>query len=345
MTSTVQFTENEPYEKGFAEVFDQQIAPELEDLERERLALYRKRQRRLTITIVVTAVFALVAAVLSVVTWGHLPQTWGILTMDQPVSWPLFFAFPVLIPPAIGYVCISKLGVAHGEALRGIVVAAACSFFGDLEYFREPGDRFDRERFTKLGVTPMGRWSRFEDLFVGRYRDTDFKIVDAAVYQGSGQGSGRIVFDGLLFEIGVPIEFSGRILIGRDEGQVANALKGFFKDRFGNESRVQFADAAFEDRFAVYASDTSEAMRLVSPRFCKNLLALADAYSGKSLGAAFVDGVFLLAVPVPGNLFEPGSIKQSVYDCEDDIHELLKEITVAHRVIEYLHGEYPERSA
>ena len=61
MTSTVQFTENEPYEKGFAEVFDQQIAPELEDLERERLALYRKRQRRLTITIVVTAVFALVA--------------------------------------------------------------------------------------------------------------------------------------------------------------------------------------------------------------------------------------------------------------------------------------------
>ena len=62
------------------------------------------------------------------------------------------------------------------------------------------------------------------------------------------------------------------------------------------------------------------------------------AYDGKSLCAGFVDGVFLLAVPVDGNLFEPGSITRSVYECEDDIHMFLEEITIAHRVIDILHG-------
>jgi hypothetical protein len=68
------------------------------------------------------------------------------------------------------------------------------------------------------------------------------------------------------------------------------------------------------------------------------MLALAEAHDDKSLGAGFVDGVFLLAVPVDGDLFEPGSVTRSVYECEDDIHKFLKEITIAHRVIDILHG-------
>ena len=59
-------------------------------------------------------------------------------------------------------------------------------------------------------------------------------------------------------------------------------------------------------------------------------------YTEGSLGRA----IFLLAIPIKGNLFEPGSIKQSVFDCEDDIRELMREITISHRVIDYLHGEF-----
>ncbi len=65
----------------------------------------------------------------------------------------------------------------------------------------------------------------------------------------------------------------------------------------------------------------------------------------ESQHAAFVDGVFLLAVPVPGDFFEPGSVRRSVYDCEEDIHKFLNQITIAHRVIDRLHGEVPPRPA
>lgn len=69
------------------------------------------------------------------------------------------------------------------------------------------------------------------------------------------------------------------------------------------------------------------------------MLALADTHNDKTLGAGFVDGVFLLAVPVDDDLFEPGSVTRSVYDCEDDIHAFLEEITIAQRVIDILLGK------
>lgn len=154
------------------------------------------------------------------------------------------------------------------------------------------------------------------------------------------------MFDGVLFEIEVPARFSCRVLIGRDHGRVGNALAGFFKGKTRKVERIVFDDPGFERRYAVYSDDEAEARRLLAPGFLGTMVALADTYDEKSLGAAFADGVFLLAIPIKGNLFEPGSLRRSVYDCEDDIHKFLGEITIAHRVIDFLHhGEEPERAA
>ena len=55
--------------------------------------------------------------------------------------------------------------------------------------------------------------------------------------------------------------------------------------------------------------------------------------------------MFLLAVPVgnqlvEGNLFEPVTVGHSVYN-EEDIHEFLHQVTIAHRIIDRLHGATP----
>ncbi len=325
------FTEREPYEKGFADVFARDIAPKLDDLERERLAIYQKRRNRIIIACVGYAVAAApLIAVFNIIDFtpdSTVKDVMFIGTMIFLLATPLFL---------IHWVC--KLDVVHDVALRDAIVPAICRFLGDLDYQRDPGERFDWQRFSDLGVV-AGETKRFEDLFAGRHRGTAFKMVDALFRVGGGSASTS--FDGLLFEIDVPVTFGGRVIIGRDKGRIGNTLKGFFKDKFGKESRIQFPDAAFEERYAVYASDSDEAMRLVSPGFCKNLVTLAEAYSEKSLGAAFVDGVFLLALPVEGDLFEIGSIKRSVYDCEEDIHEFLKQLTIAPRIIDYLHGDRP----
>ena len=57
------FTEREPYEKGFAEIFDRMIAPKFDDLENERVELYGKRRRRMLIAIAGTALLAIVLTI------------------------------------------------------------------------------------------------------------------------------------------------------------------------------------------------------------------------------------------------------------------------------------------
>ena len=345
MADIPRFTEREPYEKRFAEIFARHIAPQLVDLENERLGIFRKQQKRKVDTIRITMSLAVLGAVVVLV------MIWVDLPTDYSGGVAIFFIFAMVIVYIIGYYAMLNMAEGYAESLRDIVAPAICEFFGDLDYVREPGERFDNKRFQNLGLVPGGRWSRFEDLFVGRYHDIEFKMVDGRAISGHKETS-RTEFNGLLFEIVVPLEFDGRVIIGRDKGRIDNALKGFFGGKFGEEKCIQFPDTAFEKHFTVYASDADEAMKLVSPGFCENMLALVDTYSvkvgsvhlRKSLSAAFIDGAMLLALPLPGNRFEPGSVEKTVYDCEDGIHDFLKDIKIAHRVIDYLRGERPAQA-
>jgi len=55
--------------------------------------------------------------------------------------------------------------------------------------------------------------------------------------------------------------------------------------------------------------------------------------------------VFLLSVPMRRDLFEPASIFRPVYTIEADLHRLLLDVTIVHRVIDFLHGDRPEKLA
>jgi len=251
MAASVGFTEREPFERGFAEIFDREIAPRLDDLEAERLDRFARRKVRLRITIAAAAVLAVTGLVIGLNIWHGLHG-------DDQWAGGFFLAFPTFIAGGLGWWWAEKLQDGHQEAFSDILIGPMCKFLGGLKYDREPGDQFDHARLTSLGVTPSGPFDRCEDLFVGRHRDTGFKMIDTKVVQ-RGKNSSTTVFDGLMFEIEVPMEFENRTLIGRDTGAVGNALKGFFKDKFGKQERVKFQDAEFEARFAVYAGDPDEA--------------------------------------------------------------------------------------
>ena len=305
------------------------------------MTLSSQRKYRLLVTIAATAVGAIITIVLMSVSWN----------VDEPnerfVKLITFSLFP-LFSAIAGAWWVKKLQNIHVASLRGVIADAACRFFDDLAYYRDPGEQFDHTRFSKLGVLPE-RETKVEDLFVGRYRDTDFKLVEARVDHVMGTGGNITVFQGLLFEIDVPFEFSGCLLIGRDRGHPANAYKTLFMEKFEKESGVTFDHAAFEQRYAVFASDADEARRLITLEFRDFMVAHAKARENKSalsqvadlfsFGASFVDSTLRLALPVEGELFEPGSIKRSIYDCEDDIHEFLDHLMLAHRVIDYLLGD------
>ncbi len=329
MTEPPTFTERESHEAGFAAIFEREIAPKLAAVDERRLALRQRRKQRIIVTVAAAAAAAVIAVAVN------------LLLIAKPGFGIAFGIWIVMMVGGGGYWWVSLLEKRYREILREVIIGPTCRFLGNLEYSRKPGDRFDHLKFTKLGlIGGHGSKKRVEDLFVGRHRGTDFKMVEISITSSNKHGRSTI-FNGLLFEIAAPFEFSCRVIIGRDSGPIGNALGGFFKRTFAKQERVKFDHAVFEQRYEVYSDSPEEAYRLVTPGFCKTMVDLAEAYEEDSLSAAFVDNAFLLALPIAGNLFELGSIKRPAHECEQDIHDFMQSITIAHDVIDYLHGDRP----
>ena len=138
----------------------------------------------------------------------------------------------------------------------------------------------------------------------------------------------------------MPRLFTGRTLIGSDAGRLGNKMGGWFLGMSGLKP-VTIPHEAFERLYQVYADDPEEAAKLITPDFAGTMVALAEAHRGSPLKAAFADGAFLLALPIRRNMFKAGSIFRPLDDCAEDLRRVLRDITIAHRLIDFLHGERP----
>lgn len=334
------FVERLPHEAGFARVFGDVIAPELERVERDRRRSFRQVAARLGIA--AGGLAALVAIILI------LPLSFETSARLVPVL--------VVVGLVVGAIWASGPYKRYKSGLRRLLVGPVCDFLGELEYTRKPGWGDRVRRFRELGVIPGYRRAEIEDRFEGRHRDTGFRLVEAKLIRSSGR-SQRTVFDGLLFEIEVPVPFACEVLIRPSRGRLGDALAEvlarWFPGRLRGKTRMAFEDPRFARSFVVHADDPAEARRLMTPGFRATLLEFAADYGPgwrrflpwpfrpARLAAAFAEGTFFLAVPAPGNHFEVGALWRSAYACEHDIRRFMRDIVRARQIIDYLHGDRP----
>lgn len=310
---------------SFADFFNEEIAPglpELEDARKERLRTSYTR----------AAGLAFIIAVLSGI---------AVAGTGQIVS----AAFVVIAGLLAGLYFVMAPGKKHREAVRGLVVDPLRRFLGGIEYHRDPGKRFELSRFLSSGVIRSFNRVKLEDLIVGRYRDTDFRMVEAQLNKSRRVGKrrkSREVFSGLLCEISVPRAFSCSVLLVADKGSLGNWAIDLLRDKLTNLSPVPLNHEVFEERYQVYSDQPEEALALLQPAFLDSLLAITSMVGRKALNCAFMDGRFLIAIPQERNLFEIGRLHRSLDHAEEDVRRLAAEFTLPHRLIDTLHGERPE---
>lgn len=311
----------------FDRIYAREIAPHARDMEAKRQSRVAAFYRRIGVSVPMLAVAA-----------GAL-YTIGFL-QEQPV-----WSTVILILGALGAgYWISRPAAKHREELKDLVIAPICHLLGDMRYSRKAKGGFDPRHFREAGVVGSYNRSKLEDLFTGRHRDTGFRMAEARLRRanrGSKRSSSRTVFKGVLFDIEVPKPFSCRVLLTADKGGLVNRMEGFFRDKFGGMAPVSFDHPAFEDRYEVYTDNAEAARALMTPALLDSLVALSEAAGEEALRAAFVNGRFLLALPNSGNLFEIGKLHRSLEHLEADVRSLLDQVTLPHRVIDYLHGERP----
>ena len=309
--------------KSFAAFFTEEIAPELPALEQARKERLRAAYTR-------TAGLAFVIALAA-----------GIVVA---ISDQIALAIPVAAFCAIaGYYWVRIPGQRHRRALRALMVEPLRRFLGGLEYHREPGKRFDLTRFERSGVTAHFQKAKLEDLLIGRYRDTDYQMVEARLSKkkGGSRNGDRTVFSGLLCEVSVPVAFSCTVLLVGDKGKLGNWMVDLLRSKVTNLTAVPLDHEAFEARYQVYSDEPEEALTLLQPGLLDSLLALSDHLGRRAVNGAFMEGRFLIAIPHGGNLFEIGRLNRSLDHAEEDLRRLAAEFTLPQRLIDYLYGDRP----
>ncbi len=310
-------------DRSFDEFFNEEIAPALPKLE-------KARKERLRTAYTWAAGLAFVIAVLSGI---------AVAGTGQIVS----AAFVVIAGLLAGLYFVLAPGKKHRKAMRDLVMDPLRRFLGGIEHHPSPGRRFEVSRFAHSGVLNFNQ-VELEDLIVGRYRDSDFRMVEAKLTRSRRsrtKDQGNFVFKGLLCEISVPQAFSCSVLLVPDKGSLGNWAVDLLRDKLTNLSPVPLGHEAFEARYQVYSDEPEEALALLQPAFLDSLLAITNAVGRKALNSAFVDGRFLIAIPQDRNLFEIGRLHRSLDHAEKDVRRLAAEFTLPHRLIDTLHGERP----
>ena len=326
----MEFTERTELEKGFAALFHDRVRPALMSLESQRVERLAKSRRWMAM------VFfgALAVAVLLFVAFSG--------------DWRVFVGIVLVILGGIGALVARSIQAAGWSgAVEQAVMPAVCEHIGDLTYSSKANHNFPVGEMRALGMLPSYSSSSLSDDLRGRYRETDFELVEARLSkktQGSdGKSKSKTVFRGLLFHIAVPVEIPTRILITRDMGAIGNKLSAFFSgDKGRGMPKVDMPHEAFEAVFEVHADDPDTARDYLPPAFLDSLLAIGEEEGGKrgtkSMAAGFRDRSFYLALNRGGEFLKMGSLSTPVADMEDDLHAIFADIEIVHRIIDRLHG-------
>lgn len=308
--------------QSFADFFAQEIAPHLEGLENQRQDRLRQTYARLGGT-------AFTVVILAVIIWF----TW------HPVGGFAVLALGLLV----GFLWGLQPARRHRRAVRDLFVPPLCRYLGEVEYHRKPADRFDLDRVKRSGIVGGFQRAKQEDLFLGRYRDTDYRMVEARLKErrrrDANNQRARVVFRGLLCEASVPVAFEGITLLVGDKGSLGNRIVDLARQAFTEAKAVHLDHAAFEARYQVYSTRPEEARNLLQPGLLDTLLALSDELERGAVSCAFIDGRFVIALPQRENLFEVGRLHRSLEHAEEDLRRLALEFTIPQRLIDNLHGE------
>lgn len=304
----------------FEQLFGREVAPRLEHLE-----ALRQTQRSRTLRIV-----GLVAA-------GELVLLLITTLFGFGLAFALFSAAGVAL---VGFVVVHAMQQTYRNSVRETVMPAICEAIGDLGHTTGSTPNIDLNELEELGVVPGHNRRHIDDVFRGRHRDTDFTMAEVKLRRRGSRNSSRTVFRGLVFAIATPHEIPARILIAKDSGLFGNRIKGWFKS-FDGMQRIGLPHEAFEKRFEIYADQPDVALETVSPAFCENLLALADAHDGAPFQAAFQGPRFYLALPKKGDQFRLGSLFRPSDNLEQEARRVLDDVRRVHRLIDFLHGDRP----
>ena len=318
------FIEQTDLEKGFADLWETEIAPSL--------AAYRAAYNPRFWLAVIGQPVAIMLAVLA-----YEPLSAWILSINSQAD--TFARVICIIFAGLAmfgfYYPLSKVQGSFDTFMKQIV----SDHFGDILLAADKPERAETliGKLQNLDLMEAGR-RHIKNHYIGKYRDCDLEMFNLSLQSGSGNN--RANYDYFVLDVSVPRAFDGAVIIKSDGGRIFNFLRGVFSEH----KQVKFDHAPFEKAYEVYAEDADLARRLITPPFCDNLLAIPPLFPrayglfSNKLKGAFHENRFTLLVPHNDDLFGLWPHQTMPSRVESGCRRLIARMGIVKNVIDYLHG-------
>ncbi len=281
--------------------FEQEMKPELDEFEKERVKAKR---------------FSLYAIIIGVVLTLILFVVFYSLRSSEMMY------LVALIPLVVGNIVRSVKKSSFSGKAKEITVKKIMEFCG-LSYHPTEGSitgaDYDASDFSG---TRVDRYSA-EDNIEGMIDKTSFKLCELHteyeyIDPDDNTTKTKTLFKGMFIMADFHKNFNGRTMLRNEVAEkfLGERLGKFFNSmgKISNPGKlVKLEDVTFEKEFAVYSTDEIEARYILSPSMMERMVNLKKMNEGKPVEISFKDNILYIAMTTDRNLFEL-SLKEPIND-------------------------------
>lgn len=313
------FVEEEPYEKGFAEHYNENLKQHAVSFENKRIAALKKASRRAKISIFLLMMVLVFVFFILNTEEHHVDQ----VKLSGYILFGTFFA---------AWWWVSRPIKEYSVSIKEKIFPNILSFLGHFKYLPKCSDQV--YKFREFEIVPNYDIEISEDQIVGEYKKVKIDLFETSLKTEHRTKNGyyyKTKFKGVAITFSMNKEFKGKTIVKRDRGRLGNWLK----NRVSGTENVKLEDPHFESMFEVYSDDQIEARYLLTTAFMEMLVKLSEFYGGTGVECSFYNNKLFIMIPVKKDLFEPGSVYETE-DFIDDSKNLLKEMNMIFQIIEIL---------
>jgi hypothetical protein len=307
--------------KPFAPHFEQHIRPLVNQFEQNRIKSLQKLRTNsvVAVSLILLIIFGIIILYINV-------DNRNVTSNTTSVAGAIILAICVW-----WFLPISN----YKSAVKSSIFPRIFKFFGNDFYYCHMNTGLSIKSLIPSNILPKHDEADTEDYIQGSYKGVSLQIVEANLKKvrrnSNGGRSRRTIFKGIFIQVDLHKKFSGKTIVKKDYGMVANMLG----DKFNTLDTVRLEDPVFEKMFQVYSDDQVEARYLLTTSFMDRLINLADIFGGKGIQCSFYDDKLLFMIPSKQNRFETGSIFTPA-TFEPEINTILAEMSEIFQIIDVL---------
>jgi len=307
----------DPRYHGFSDFYNKRIKPKIFELELARIECLRKFIVRSRISVMLLVLFFIFVAVLFL--GGAINRGKDYLEILKVLGIVL-----------IGIVLwLDSASSFYRQEMKNKIFGEIFKFFADVVYTKEGS--VSLEGCEKFLIVPKYDICKTQDMILGQYQGTNFCFQELELLEKHGTKT-HTKFKGVQFIFQFNKKFSGETIVRKNNGQMANIIRGGHYDL----EKVRLEDPEFEKMFEVHSTDQIEARYLLSVDFMEKLKSLGEFFDSEKVEADFFENKLLIMIENTEDLFETKSSVLTEVNLVKECEMVIQQMYLIFGVVEVL---------